>query len=405
MSAPALVRDSAWVALGLGGAQLLLWAATPLLTRFYGPAAFAALGLWLAVAAVVSVLVLLRYDTHVVIAADEAEAQALVRLCLLLAAALGALLLLAAWAVPAPIALVLGLAPLGPWLPSAVMGGVLAAALAAGLAWANRQGQVQRMTGARLMAAALTVALGVGLGAAGWGDGLLIAQLSGTAVALLALRWPRGPWTAGALRAAANTHRAAPQFLWPSALLDTFTQQLPMALAVLWFSTEVAGQFSLAWRVVAAPALMLAAAVGTVLYPRLARLVDQPMAARALLLKVWRTALLVGAVPALLLLLAGGPLFAWLFGPTWREAGLLAGAMAPMLLAMAASAPTSGALIVLGLQRWSPVFGMAMLMYRPAALALGAWKGSLVLGLFAWAVCEIVAIVLYNRLILRRLRP
>jgi O-antigen/teichoic acid export membrane protein len=188
-------------------------------------------------------------------------------------------------------------------------------------------------------------------------------------------------------------------------MLDAITQQLPMLLAVVWFSQQDAGQFSLAWRVTAVPVLMLASAAGTVFYQSFAQLAGDADAARAALWLQWRRFALLGALPSLLLLAFGGPVFAAIFGPTWREAGRLAAALAPMLFAMLVSSPTSGALIVLGLQKWSPLFGLAMLVYRPAALWLGALQGSLLLGLALWAAAEIVAIVLYNGLLLRRLRP
>ncbi|MDP2005243.1 MAG: hypothetical protein Q8K45_06175, partial [Rubrivivax sp.] len=191
--------------------------------------------------------------------------------------------------------------------------------------------------------------------------------------------------------------------------LDTITQQLPMALAVLWFTQDDAGQFSLAWRVLAVPVLMLAGAAGTVFYERFAVLagpgaVADRVAARGLLLRTWRSFALIGLLPTGVILLWGEPLFATLFGAGWRPAGALAAVLMPMLWAMLVSSPTSGALIVLGLQRWSPVFGLAMLVYRPAALWVGAQQGSLVLGLMLWAVCEIVVIALYNLLLLRALR-
>ena len=80
--------------------------------------------------------------------------------------------------------------------------------------------------------------------------------------------------------------------------------------------------------------------------------------------------------------------------------------MAPMLWAMMTSSPTSSGLIVLGLQRWSLPFGIAMLVYRPLAFWLGLRTGRLDVALWAWGAAEIAAIVLYNRLLLRALaRP
>ena len=399
---PAAARDTLVLSAGLGAAQLLLWAALPLWSRLYGPTAFAALGLWTAVVSVVSMLLLLRYDTAVVVTRSDAEARALVHLCLRLACGGGLLLSLAAWALPAHWLAAAGLDALGGWLPLAVLAGALAACTAALLAWANRRRDFARMSGARLAAAVAAVAAGSGLGWAGVGGGLLLAQLV-AAAAPLALLGGRGGGHSS-VRAAARAHAAAPRLLWPAAMLDTLTQQLPLWLTVLWFSVDAAGQFSLAWRVTALPVLMLATAVGSVFYQRFAvACAHDAAAARRLLLRTWRVMAGAGLLPALLLAAFGEPLFAALFGAAWRPAGQMAALLAPMLWAMLVSSPTSGALIVLGLHKWSPVFGLAMLAYRPAAFALGASQGSLLVGLAAWAVCEVAVIVLYNRLLLNKL--
>jgi O-antigen/teichoic acid export membrane protein len=412
-----MARDTLVLAAGLALAQLVTLGVMPLWSRQYGVDDFAALGVWMSVVAVVSTALLLRFDTCIVIAKTEAEALGLLRLCLGLALGGGALLAAVAWMLPAAWRAALGLQPLDGWLPLAVLGGALAAALAALLAWANRRRAYLQMTGARIVLALGAALGGTLLGAYGVAGGLLWGQLAGGVVglaallvllsSLLPLKGLEGadPGPRVSATEAARRHPQAPRYLWPAALLDTITQQLPMLLAVAWFSAAVAGPFSLAWRVLAVPVLMVAGAAGTVFYERFARLAAQdPAAARMLLLRTWRVFALIGLLPTLGLLLAGEPLFAWVFGAEWRSAGLLAAVLAPMLWAMLVSSPTSGALIVLGLQKWSPVFGVAMLLYRPAALWVGAQQGSLVLGLALWGLCEIVAIALYNLLLLRQLR-
>lgn len=407
-------RDTLVLAVGLGAAQLITLAVMPLWSRQYGATEFAAFGVWASVVSVVSMALLLRYDTCIVIAQSEAEAGALLRLCLGLSVGGGALLALLAWGLPASVRAAWGLQPLGAWLPLAVLGGALAAAFAALLAWGNRRRAYPPISGARIALAASAAVAGSAFGVQGVAGGLLLAQLIGGALGLLTLALLLA--RTGSARAsvetavmsateAARRHPQAPRYLWPSAMLDAVTQQLPMLLAVAWFSTAEAGPFSLAWRVLAVPVLMVAGAAGTVFYERFARLAAQDrVAARALLLRTWRAFALIGLPPTLLLLAFGEPLFAWAFGAEWHSAGALAAVLAPMLCAMLVSSPTSGALIVLGLQKWSPVFGLAMLAYRPLALWIGAQQGSLLLGLALWGLCEVIAIALYNLLLLRTLR-
>ena len=396
------VRDTAWLSAGLAVSQGVLLLAMPWWSRLYGPAEFAALGLWTAVVAVVSMLLLLRYDTCIVIAASDEDARGLLRLCLLVAAGGGVLLALVAWMLPAQVQATLGLAALGGWLPLAVLAGAMAAALAAGLAWTNRRRDYRRMAVARGVPSLWAALTGGWLGMAGFGGGLLVAHLIAGLVALSTLRYGLRPATPVAQ--VAQMHAQAPRYLWPAAMLDAITQQLPLLLTALWFSAEVAGQFSLAWRATALPMLMLAGAAGSVFYQRFSQLQNDPAAARELLLATWRLFALIGALPVLVVTLFGEPLFAWVFGDRWAEAGAMASLLMPMLWAMLISSPTSGALIVLGLQRWALPFGVAMLVYRPLAFWIGAQQGSVALGLALWAACECAAIVLYNLLLLRRLR-
>lgn len=402
------VRDTAVLAAGSAASQAVLLAAMPIWSRLYGPEQFAALGLWTAVSSTVATIILLRYDTVIVAAASDAEACALRRLCVLLAVGFGGWLLLAALAVPPDALDVVGLAPLGGWLALAVLAGILSGLMAGGMAWLNRQRAYGRMSAARLALALTAAALGISLGWLWQGAtaGLLLAQLAAAAAALLLLPWRT--WPHSGVRAAARSHRSAPLYLWPTALIDAVTQQLPVLLVSAWFGASSAGQFSLAWRALALPALMLATAAGSVFYQRFARALDGPAgdveSARSMMVRTWRTFLLLGAIPALLVVLAGEPLFALVFGERWREAGMLAAAMVPLLLAMAASSPTSGAIVVLGLQRWAPVFGVAMLVCRPAAFWIGAHFGSLLLAIALWTAFELTAILAYNRLLWRVLQ-
>lgn len=400
-------RETAILAAGLVASQAVLLAVMPLWSRLYGPEQFAALGVWTAVSSTVATLVLLRYDSAIVVAAHDAEARALRRLGLALAIGGGLLLLVVALLLPARALDGLGLAPLDGWLAGAIVAGVLSALMASSIAWLNRGRAYGRISATRLTLAIVVAAMGSLLGW-WWGGstaGLLVAQLCGATAALLALPWKLSPHSGA--RAAARRHRDAARFLWPAALLDVFTQQLPVLLVAAWFGAHATGQFSLAWRVLAMPALMLAAAAGSVFYQRFARALDGPsgdvLAARAMILRTWRVFLVMGAAPALIIALAGEPLFAMVFGEGWREAGLLASAMVPLLLAMATSSPTSGAIVVLGQQRWAPLFGIAMLIYRPAAFWVGARAGSLPLAIALWTMCEVVAIALYNRMLLRAL--
>ncbi|MBT9501930.1 MAG: hypothetical protein IV092_11835 [Burkholderiaceae bacterium] len=409
-----LAGSALLLGLGMAGAQGLMWVAMPVWSRQFGATDFAVLGVWAALGGVVSVLVSLRYETVLMLPESEQQAAALYRLALKAILVIGAgLTLLALGAVqllPHIWLAAIGLEPLGLYLPLAVLSGVCSAWMGLNLAWLNRGQAYGAINAARLGQAVLTVAAASLSGMSGWAPGLWLAHglgaLAGALIAAMPVQAAMARIGAACddWRAVAHRHRDAPLFLWPSALMDTFTQQLPFVLAVSWFGSQAAGQFTLAWRSLALPLFMVSGALGAVFYQRFARLVDQRDAARALLLRVWGLGFAAWLALSLALWFGAETVFVTLFGAEWREAGAMAAVMTPMVAAMAVSAATSGSLLALGGHRFVPAFGVAMLLGRPLAFWWASTRGDLLLALGAWAALELSLIVLYNALIWRRLR-
>jgi O-antigen/teichoic acid export membrane protein len=206
------------------------------------------------------------------------------------------------------------------------------------------------------------------------------------------------------MAAAAREHRASPAFLLPNALLDVVSLQMPILLITAWFGSDDAGQFSMAWRILWLPIALVGAAVGQVFYQRFAQMQSDPAGARRLLLNTWKTLLLLGGPPTLLVLALGEPVFAFVLGDEWREAGAIASIIAPMLLALLVVGPTSAAMIALGLQRYLLWFGLAAFCYRPLCLWIGYRMGDLHTGLLIYTIVEILQIGCYQLVLLRALR-
>ena len=104
----------------------------------------------------------------------------------------------------------------------------------------------------------------------------------------------------------------------------------------------------------------------------------------------------MGVVPFLVVFAVGDYIFVAILGGEWSNSGLLAKILAPMAFAMFISSPTSGAFIILGIQKYSPFFGLASLIYRPASLFVGYYFGNIYFGLLFWVVFEILQIFLYQ---------
>ncbi len=400
-------KDTAVLTMGTVGAQLLMIAGMPVMSRLYTPADFGLLALFTAVSSIIATFVTLRYETAILLPKKESEADTVVLVTLALALTLSPLIGFLAWLIPERLRDLIGVGGLENWLVIAALAGLANALIATGMAWLNRQRAYGKMAKLRITQSAIAVFAGISFGFSGSGKALLLAQIIALLVVSLMIMAHLRPliaqWGRRAIVERAKEHQAAPRYLLPTALLDVVTMQLPVLLITAWFSSEAAGQFSMAWRILALPMTFVGGAVGQVFFQRFAQSWPNARAARKLLVKTWIVLGLIGLVPTALLMAMGEPIFAWMLGDEWRESGTMAAVIAPMLLAMLVSSPTSTTFLVLGLQKYSLFFGLAFLVYRSACIYFGAISDQLVLGIGAWVVCEIIAIISYNLIVWRHI--
>jgi len=372
-------------------AQALPLLLGPWLTRLYRPDEFGVYHLFAAVAANAAVVACARYEFALPLASDEAEADALRRLCLRLLVVVTGLSTLGAlgWAVWAQVAWPL-------WLPAAVGGSGLVS-----LATLNAT-RAQRFRGlavARLLqygGAALGQTL-AGLLHAGVA-GLIAAPIAATLAATAAVGWP-GPGRAAASpgmfpggtpaapgwRAVARRHRSFPLLNTPHAFLGALQDTLAVALIAGSLGPAAAGAWGLALRYLKAPATLVGGAVSQALYPRLAALgaahagsgaAGCTPAGRRLVL---RTMALLGLLAAPLvagLWWLAPALFGWAFGPGWGDAGELARALALYIGLHFIASPLGVVTMAWQAQAWALKLALVGQVVFVAALAGGlAWGG------------------------------
>lgn len=404
-------KDTAILTLGTAVAQLIAFAAMPVMSRLYTPADFGILAIFLAVSSIVATAVTLRYETAILLPKEESESFFLVLLSFALTVVLGLIFGTTAWLLPEKIKMMLGIFELGGWLLIAVLVGMATAVVAIGSAWLNRQRAYIKLANLRITQSGIGAIFGVGLGIYGQSSGLLMAQvvtlLVVALVVVVGLRPVSAHWNPHAprtIRDIAIKHDAVPKYLLPTALLDVVTMQLPVLLITAWFSSEAAGQFSMAWKILALPMALIGGAVGQVFLQRFSHVWPDAQAARRLLYGTWKVLALVGVLPTVLLMTFGEQIFTWILGDAWSEAGNIAVVIAPMLLAILISSPTSGIFQVLGLQKYSLFFGVAFIVYRSICIYWGVRNDSVLYGLAAWVVCELAAISAYNLIALKKMR-
>lgn len=402
------VRAVSILAGGTLTAQLLTIGATPILSRLYTPADFGLVALFAAVSGIMGTALTLRYETAILLPKEEGESVAIVLLSMTLALVLGGLVSIAAWLSPEDFKAMIGIAQLGVWLPITAFAATASAVVATGTMWLNRQRAYKKMAQLRITQSGVAILVAIVLGLTGLSTGLIVAQILALLVVITVIIVYIMPllkqWEPHTLTTVARKHLSAPKFLLPTALLDVLTMQLPVLLITAWYSTEAAGQFSMAWRILALPITLIGGAIGQVFFQCFSQIWPNISAARKLLFKTWMVLGLIGLLPMVLLMAFGESIFLLVLGDAWRESGTIAALIAPMLFTMLISSPTSSTFLVLGLQKYSLIFGIAVLVYRPLCLGVGYLADNFYLGLMLFVATEIIQIIFYQSLVMRKLK-
>jgi len=332
-------RGAAVIGSGAAVGQAIQVAATPIVSRLYGPQAYGALAVFSSLLGIASILVTFRFEVAIPLPREDEEARDLLvlalGLALVLAGATG--IGLAAWgylfrAAPPGNPLTRHLA----WtLPLGMLGIGCYQSLAY---WATRKQMYRAISATRMNQAGAAVATQVALyRLPPQGLGLILAWIVGQAFGLrplfMAFRatGPRTPLPSlGRLRGLARRYWSISAFGTATAVATTFGDSLPALLLAKAFGLETAGVYLMASRVFSLPEQMVGTAIAQVFMGEASqRLREDPRLVPTYFHSVHRTLLWVGA--GVLVLGSLSPLaLPWVLGAKWHAAGAVAAILAPM---------------------------------------------------------------------------
>jgi O-antigen/teichoic acid export membrane protein len=337
---------------GTTASQLIVVAASPLLTRIYTPAEF---GMFAVLGALISILApvtALRFELAILAARDEAEARSLAALAVLAACAVSAstvAVLIVLEALPGIGGRLVDYGTVLWLLPPAM----LAYAWAQTLASLMMQAGAFTLSSLTMLAQSATQVLSqIVLGLGGFGPlGMALGHIGGNIVRLAWLGACIGPGlrdlarAPGRLQATLKEHWRYPAFSTPSSLLQLAAQFSPAVLITVLYGPAVGGLFALGQRALSAPVRMIGYATSQVFLAEAAR--RNPDELRVLFGGTVARFFLVGLLWTLPLALVAPRLFEIVFGPSWRAAGEMVQILMPAHLARFVHSPISQVLNVL----------------------------------------------------------
>lgn len=366
-------------------AQGMNIAIMPVLSRIYSPADFGVMAVFVSVTAILTVLSGFRYHLAIPLPKQERYAKALVVLSFSLQAAFviftGIVLLVAGKLVLSKISMEI-LIPYRYLIPVGVAG---MGAYIALTQWAIREKLFQTIARTKVTQSAsgaftmLFLGLG-GLRPIGLLIGKIIGQTGGaTTLARSILKkkgLPKPP--PRDIKRVALRYRNFPMFDTWSGMLNTLGRQIMPILLVAFYDPQVAGLFAMAQNLLVIPSVFIGQAIGQVFLQK-ASVARYEGNLKELSIRAYTILLRLGFFPILLISFFAPPVFSFVLGPEWLEAGSFARVLGPWLAFAFAYSPMSTLFSILDRQGIGLVSEIIYISARVAAFWIGSTFGGPIL--------------------------
>lgn len=333
-------------------AQLIVFGATPLLTRLYSPEDFGFLSMALAVSAIVAPAACLRLESALLLPKEDRDASALLYI--------GAAFTVVSSGLTAGILhLVTGLG-MAPELAGLDHFSLWAAALVLTTAlfslasqFALRNHQFAAVARRSVYQAVATAVAQIGLaglltGAGGLMTGQVIGRTAGTLPLIYNTRQRLYPVVPKHAINLLREYWRFPLAFMPATLLNGLGLALPLLFVGVYYSVSDAGQWGMADRLLSAPVMLLGTAFGQVTETRLAAQLRAGTGNMTRgFLQATKALAGSGALLVLGVLLVAPSVLPWFFGPGWESAIALMQILSLSTAFRLVAGPTAKALVVL----------------------------------------------------------
>jgi O-antigen/teichoic acid export membrane protein len=391
-------------------AQGIPIAASPILTRIYSPSDFGAFALYLAIVGILAVVYTGRYELAVVLGKNDRNAIALVIATMFLSMIMALFFFVLMFLFSDDIIATIGIDISPQVLLLCPVAALFVSMFQLLNYFLNRKGLFKLMAFSKVNQSVVTVLAQLGLSYFlklnfGLIVGEVVGRFAGVACQIKFFSQELRKHVRGVnlvrLIAVMKLRRKHPQYLMPSALIETASNNsLPILLSMA-FGASTLGFYSLATRTLSAPTALLGSSIGQVFFNEFASAAAGER--RALIVKVWLKLFLIGVIPFSILLFFGELIFEIVFGEAWLQAGTFSSILSPMLLAIFISSPTSTCYIVLGLEKYLLYFGGVTFISRCLSIVIGIYFNDIFLSLYIMVVLEIIKIIIFNVIALNKI--
>ena len=345
------LRNVSVLTIGNIVAHLISFLSTPIITRLYSPEDFGVFHLFVGVYSVCSIFVTLRLEDTFLLPKETGIFARLVQASIFSVIIFNCCFIILISVSPAVVFQWLGLASIEHLLYLAVFCILVAGFVALSTPYFVRLKRYKTVSAIRIFQSASVAFCAIIYGSVSAENGLIYGQFTAfflLFIWLVYLYISTAPSPNGhQLNESFSRYRYLIPVRVPTAVLDSLSLTLPIFLMTSFYGADQAGFFALAWKMSAAPIILVGAAFSQIFFQRFSSAWPDRRKAKKLLVNSWLLLGALGVIPSLILFFFGPVMFAFLFGAEWIEAGYISAQIAPLIFFMLIFSPTSHCFIAM----------------------------------------------------------
>lgn len=362
---------------GTASGQLIVIAASPILTRLYTPEDFGLLAVYSGILAILGVIASMRYQLAIPLPESNAEAASVAILSLLMVGVTTIFSAVVVWLIGWKIVNFLNTPSLAPYLWLIPVGLFLVGVYQVFQYWAIRMEAFSIIARSRLtqsLGMVITQISGYTLGP----SALLLGRVVGQSAGILGLVKSAlsrngndfNGVTPAKVKWVAREYKKFPLISTWTGLASSGGSNLPPILIAVFFGAGPAGMFALAHRVLSQPMAIIGQAVGDVFYRQAAE-AHRVGKLDYTVFRVHSSLVIIALSPALFSFLIIPDLFVLIFGENWYKAGEISRWMVPWLFLQLVITPSTRVYPILGLHGTALRFQLSLLFSTIISVLIG----------------------------------
>ncbi len=344
-----ILRNMMILASGTAGAQVIAFAAMPIITRIYSPSDFGVLAIFVAILSLLVPFATFRYSVAIPLPRRSQTAVSVLALSVLLSFAVAIFMTIVLFFSADYIFELFSVSVLKKYwwlLPIAILGAGVYETL---VSWSTREKQFKIIAKTKMTQSIASSIVKIVLGFLAFKPfGLLIghvvAQVAGigsiVSQSQAVFLQNKKHITLSRIFFLAKRYSDFPKYQIASRFLLAFASQAPLMFVAWLYDSEITGQLALSLMVLGIPIALIGSTMGQAYYGEIAKIGKKNVSKiKEITFSLIKKLFVLSIMPFLVLLLFGEVLFSFIFGVNWAQAGVFSSILAFYLVAQFISSP------------------------------------------------------------------